>query len=87
MTGVHDTTSQRYADARLSGREIEVLRVWAIAPSRCDAARRLSVSEATVATHVSRIRAKYASVGRPATSTCQLLARALQDGLADLRDL
>ncbi|MBE7191257.1 MAG: LuxR family transcriptional regulator [Gordonia polyisoprenivorans] len=87
MTLETSPRAAHYADARLSIREIEVFRAWALAPSRCDAARRLCLSEATVATHMSRIRAKYLAAGRPARTTCTLLARALQDGIADLDEL
>lgn len=70
----------------LSKRETEVLRVWLQHDSKADAARSLYVTEATVNTHIIRIRNKYASVDRPARTKMALLARALQDGLVNLDD-
>lgn len=67
----------------LSKRETEVLRVWLRQDSKADAARCLYVTEATVNTHILRIRNKYASVGRPARTKVALFARAIQDGLVD----
>lgn len=63
----------------LSIREIEVLLAWMAAESKEDAANKLFISQSTVSTHISRIRAKYASVGRAAPTKAHLLARALQD--------
>nr|WP_084247661.1 helix-turn-helix transcriptional regulator [Gordonia hydrophobica] len=68
----------------LSRREIEVLLAWMAAESKEDAATRLFISQSTVSTHISRIRAKYAAVGRPAPTKAHLLARALQDGYTTL---
>lgn len=65
----------------LSDREVEVLQVWLQAGSKQLAADRLLITAGTVETHVARIRAKYAAVGRPAPSKAALLARALEDGL------
>jgi hypothetical protein len=36
---------------------------------------------------IERVRAKYAKVGRPAFTKSDLLARAIQDGLINLRDI
>jgi len=68
----------------LSAREVEVLLAWLAAESKEDAAQALFISSSTVSTHIVRIRAKYASVGRPATSKSALFARAVQDGLTTL---
>ena len=70
----------------LSAREGEVLLAWLRADSKNDAARTLYISTGTMNTHISRIRAKYAAVGRPATTKAALFARALQDGLTRLTD-
>ena len=35
-------------------------------------------------THLTRVRAKYAQAGRPATTKAALVIRALQDGYLDL---
>ncbi|MEZ5210141.1 response regulator transcription factor [Gordonia sp. (in: high G+C Gram-positive bacteria)] len=68
----------------LSEREIEVLLAWLAADSKEEAADSLFISASTVSTHISRIRVKYASVGRPAPTKAHLLARALQDGYTTL---
>ncbi|MGB3697067.1 MAG: LuxR C-terminal-related transcriptional regulator [Gordonia sp. (in: high G+C Gram-positive bacteria)] len=68
----------------LSTREIEVLLAWMAAESKEDAATKLFISQSTVSTHISRIRAKYAAVGRHAPTKAHLLARALQDGYTTL---
>ncbi|MEZ5212569.1 response regulator transcription factor [Gordonia sp. (in: high G+C Gram-positive bacteria)] len=68
----------------LSQREIEVLLTWLRAESKEDAARELFISPATVSTHIIRIRAKYAAVGRPAKRKAALFARAVQDGYTTL---
>ncbi|GAB19839.1 putative LuxR family transcriptional regulator [Gordonia effusa NBRC 100432] len=70
----------------LSAREIEVLLAWLVTESKRDAAKALFISSATVSTHVSRIRDKYAEVGRPAPTKAHLLIRALQDGFTSIED-
>ncbi|WP_420838033.1 LuxR C-terminal-related transcriptional regulator [Antrihabitans stalactiti] len=70
----------------LSSRESEVLLAWLRADTKPDAARRLYISPGTLNTHLTRIRAKYAAVGRPATTKAALFARALQDGYTDIED-
>lgn len=50
-------------------------------------ARQLHIAPTTVRTHLQRIRAKYAALGRPATTKAALVARAIQDGLIDVEDL
>ncbi|WP_424294289.1 response regulator transcription factor [Gordonia sp. (in: high G+C Gram-positive bacteria)] len=68
----------------LSTREVEVLLAWMAAESKEDAAANLFISQSTVSTHISRIRAKYTAVGRGAPTKAHLLARALQDGYTTL---
>ncbi|WP_425402202.1 response regulator transcription factor [Gordonia shandongensis] len=70
----------------LSTREVEVLLAWMASESKEDAAHRLFISQSTVSTHISRIRAKYAAVGRSAPTKAHLLARALQDGYTSLEE-
>lgn len=60
----------------LSTREVEVLLAWMAAESKEEAAGMLFISQSTVSTHISRIRAKYAAVGRSAPTKAHLLARA-----------
>ncbi|MEV0357859.1 LuxR C-terminal-related transcriptional regulator [Nocardia sp. NPDC050697] len=71
----------------LSTREIEVLLAWFESDSKTEAGKRLFISQGTINTHLSRIREKYAAVGRPAPTKAALVARALQDALIDIDDL
>jgi DNA-binding NarL/FixJ family response regulator len=68
-------------DARLSAREQEVLTLYASGLKAQEVAYRTGLSRDTIAHYVSRIRAKYASAGRPAYTKVDLLKRALEDGL------
>lgn len=72
---------------RLSEREITVLDAWLRCDSKQGVANALHIAIGTVNTHLTRIRAKYAQVGRPAPTKASLVARALQDGLVTLDDL
>ncbi|BBY83929.1 LuxR family transcriptional regulator [Mycolicibacterium pulveris] len=72
---------------RLAAREIEVLLSWLQTESKEVVAERLNISPTTVRTHLQRIRAKYAAVGRPARTKAALAARAIQDGLLNVDDL
>ncbi|MGJ0117930.1 LuxR C-terminal-related transcriptional regulator [Williamsia sp. MIQD14] len=88
MTAVLDPSPLRtLTPPALSDREREVLRAWVLADSKNGVGKRLYISESTVNTHITRIRAKYAAVGRPAPSKASLLARALQDGIVDISEL
>ena len=80
--GTH--SPDRQVRPELSVREVEVLLAWLECDSKEGAARRLFIAGSTVSTHLARIRAKYAAVGRPAPTKTHLLARALQDGLTNL---
>lgn len=78
------------ADASLAGlspREQEVLRVWLLTESKDVVAQQLHLSPSTVATHLQRIRAKYAAIGRPAATKAALVARAVEHGLLSLDEL
>lgn len=70
----------------LSHRECEVVLAWLRSDSKAVVAAQLFISIGTVNTHLARIRSKYAAIGRPAPTKAALFARALQDGLTDLRD-
>ena len=76
--------SQRKIAPLAVAREIEVLLAWLRSESKDEAARELFISPATVSTHIIRIRAKYAAVGRPAKRKASLFARAIQDGYTTL---
>jgi DNA-binding NarL/FixJ family response regulator len=72
---------------RLPAREEEVLIAWFQAESKDLVAEKLHIAPTTVRTHLQRVRAKYAAVGRPATTKAALVARAIQDGIINLDDL
>lgn len=71
----------------LAPREVEVLVAWFHTESKEAVARQLHIAPTTVRTHLQRVRAKYAAVGRPAKTKAALVARAIQDGLIHIDDL
>lgn len=71
---------------RLSNREQEVLMAWCQTENKDLVGKRLFIEPSTVRTHLQRVRAKYAAVGRPASTKAALIARAIQDGLVDVYD-
>ncbi|WP_319942699.1 LuxR C-terminal-related transcriptional regulator [Nocardia aurantia] len=71
----------------LSSREREVLVEWIKSDTKADACAHLFVTVSTLNTHITRIRKKYADVGRPAGTKAALMARAVQDGLIDVGEL
>ncbi|MBD0861439.1 LuxR family transcriptional regulator [Gordonia sp. zg691] len=71
----------------LTTREVEVLRTWMLVDSKPAVAEQLYISLGTVNTHLTRIRAKYAEIGRPAPTKASLVARAIQDGIMTLEEL
>lgn len=77
----------RLGRINLSEREKEVLVAWFQTESKELVGRRLYISPTTVRTHLQRVRAKYANVGRPAPTKSALLARAMEDGILSISDL
>lgn len=77
----------RRTDPGLSAREVEVLLAWITNDTKSAVSRVLFIAPGTVNTHLSRIRTKYQSAGRPASTKAALLARAIQDGLIRLDEL
>jgi DNA-binding NarL/FixJ family response regulator len=73
--------------AKLAPREKEVLIAWFRTESKDLVARQLQIAPTTVRTHLQRVRAKYAAVGRPATTKAALVARAIQDGIVNVDDI
>lgn len=71
----------------LTPREEQVLRTWLLVDSKPAVGQELFISLGTVNTHLTRIRAKYAEIGRPAPTKASLVARAVQDGLISLDEL
>ncbi|MGK2882400.1 MAG: LuxR C-terminal-related transcriptional regulator [Mycobacterium sp.] len=71
----------------LAPREQQVLMAWFQTESKELVAAKLSIAPTTVRTHLQRVRAKYAAVGRPAPTKSALMARAIQDGILVVNDL
>ena len=71
----------------LAPREKEVLIAWFRTESKDVVANQLQIAPTTVRTHLQRVRAKYAAVGRPATTKAALVARAIQDGIVNVDDI
>lgn len=69
------------ADAKLSAREREILALYASGEKAQAVAYKTGLSRDTVANYISRIRVKYANVGRPAHTKVDLHRRAVEDGL------
>ncbi|MEV4313533.1 response regulator transcription factor [Actinocrispum sp. NPDC049592] len=72
---------------RLAPQEIAALRAWFASSSKRLAAEMLGISVKTVDTYIERVRIRYASVGRPAPTKSDLVARALEDKLITLSEL
>lgn len=72
---------REFADAQLSTREREVLRLYATGLPLKAVAERLGVAYSTAKENITRIRVKYVEVGRPAPTKVDLLRRAMEDGI------
>lgn len=70
-----------FADAQLSAREREVLRLYAAGLPLKVVAERLGVAYSTAKENITRVRIKYVEVGRPAPTKVDLLRRAMEDGI------
>lgn len=70
-----------FADAQLSARERDVLRLYAAGLPLKVVADRLGVAYSTAKENITRVRSKYVEVGRPAPTKIDLLRRAMEDGL------
>jgi DNA-binding NarL/FixJ family response regulator len=70
-----------FADAQLSTREREVLRLYATGLPLKAVAERLGVAYSTAKENITRVRVKYVEVGRPAPTKVDLLRRAMEDGI------
>ncbi|MEV4061730.1 response regulator transcription factor [Nonomuraea dietziae] len=81
---IADTAADR---PRLSQREVEVLRAWFVSSSKELVAAKLNIAAKTVDTYITRVRVKYANVGRSARTKSELVSRALDDGLITLAEL
>ncbi|KAA9153101.1 response regulator transcription factor [Microbacterium lushaniae] len=72
---------REFADAQLSAREREVLRLYAAGLPLKAVADRLGVAYSTAKENITRVRVKYVEVGRPAPTKIDLLRRAMEDGI------
>lgn len=72
---------REFADAQLSVREREVLRLYAAGLPLKVVAERLGVAYSTAKENITRVRVKYVEVGRPAPTKVDLLRRAMEDGI------
>jgi DNA-binding NarL/FixJ family response regulator len=75
-----------FADAQLSAREREVLRLYAAGLPLKVVADRLGVAYSTAKENITRVRVKYVEVGRPAPTKVDLLRRAMEDGILQQPD-
>lgn len=78
---------ERGGRPQLSEREREVLVAWFHSESKEFVGRQLFIAPSSVNTHLQRIRAKYAAIGRPARTKAALVARAVQDGIISVEEL
>lgn len=82
MTATFAMTPGTTSDApTLTTRELEVINAWLGHGSKADAAAALYLSENTVRTHITRIRAKYAFLGLDVSTKARLLHQVKSDGL------
>lgn len=72
-----------FADAQLSARERDVLRLYAAGLPLKVVADRLGVAYSTAKENITRVRMKYVEVGRPAPTKVDLLRRAMEDGILE----
>jgi DNA-binding NarL/FixJ family response regulator len=72
---------------RLSAQETQALLLWLQLGSKADVARAMFVTESTVDKYITRVRIKYAYVGRPASTKADLAIRAVKDGLITVEEL
>lgn len=72
---------REFADAQLSARERDVLRLYAAGLPLKVVADRLGVAYSTAKENITRVRVKYVEVGRPAPTKVDLARRAMEDGI------
>lgn len=71
----------------LSSRERTALLLWFQGMTKSSVGARMGISEATVKQYIDRARVKYAKAGREAPTKTALLARAIEDGLIEAREI
>lgn len=72
-----------FKSAELSPREREVLSLYAAGFALKQVAHELDIKVSTAKEHIDRIRSKYTSVGRSASTKTELLVRAIEDGIIE----
>lgn len=72
-----------FKDAALSPREREVLSLYASGFALKQVAAELDIKISTAKEHIDRVRAKYSTVGRTASTKTELLVRAIEDGILE----
>jgi DNA-binding NarL/FixJ family response regulator len=72
-----------FKDAALSPREREVLSLYASGFALKQVAAELDIKISTAKEHIDRVRTKYSTVGRPASTKTELLVRAIEDGILE----
>jgi DNA-binding NarL/FixJ family response regulator len=72
-----------FKDAALSPREREVLSLYASGFALKQVAAELEIKISTAKEHIDRVRTKYSTVGRPASTKTELLVRAIEDGILE----
>jgi DNA-binding NarL/FixJ family response regulator len=72
-----------FKDAALSPREREVLSLYASGFALKQVATELEIKISTAKEHIDRVRTKYSTVGRPASTKTELLVRAIEDGILE----
>ncbi|MCW4354206.1 response regulator transcription factor [Hoyosella sp. YIM 151337] len=83
VDGVCDSeldTDVTHGEVRLPERQQQVLALYAAGEKAATVARRMNLSVDTVNDYITRIRRKYAEIGRPAPTKMDLYKRALEDG-------
>ena len=70
-----------FVSAELTGREAEVLALYASGETAERVGEQLFITRETVLDHVRRIRAKYAAADRPVDTRIKLYLRAVEDGI------
>lgn len=72
-----------FKDAALSPREREVLSLYASGFALKQVAAELNIKISTAKEHIDRVRTKYSTVGRTASTKTELLVRAIEDGILE----
>jgi two-component system nitrate/nitrite response regulator NarL len=78
------SSDSEFINAKLSAREVETLRLYTLGFPRSLVAEEMNIGLEAVKKNISRIRKKYAAVGRPSRTLIDLQRRALEDGFIQI---